>query len=615
MVDSSYRKKLLDCYKRITLPHDDTAVDVEPLKSLLATLKKPGSTIDFPSDIEPLLSTLLRFLPIRETQSLVLLIVIQLENVCGPESVDPALIGAIEEQCDLCETRPQRYDVIEMVSDLYPVAGGACKQLFTKDEIFVPLLSNEITFLLGSNDSQLLFDDAHNVRVMLGLFSNSCIDQPSRIIIAKMYLGLLIKVLKLQKIPLQCLAATVTGKIYKSIPKETLKQEPELLSLEHLSEVLILGLVQGDDDPPLLESSIEGLAFLSLNVSVKQRLRNDDNFVNCLLEPHKDVAYGVLSIIYNLTSYNKVVSKRQQTLESLKSYAGGQVQKDDDEQVAKFVKDLLAKGVVEKISTILKSTNSERIQSTAVNVVSNLVTRKEHRSAVVNDGGLHILLTYLTNSSSGLKYSPESFVSGTVVDPETRFVAIRALSKIVMSTDPSNLKVDPITTVPFLLEVAVQYDGTPTPLAGLEIENADCFEALIALVNVSSLNNPKIKELTIKLAWKTILDLTVSSDRQIQRADLELISNLIASPLCMAKFFNWEVPSNRQNFTRLCQLLTLQDEQSQLAVLNIFANCSDYKPLAQLLSGSELFKEKLATIDTNNPDFLLRYRYILQNIN
>ncbi|VEU19346.1 DEKNAAC100068 [Brettanomyces naardenensis] len=630
--------------------HILTSLSLPLLKSYLTALKKTDNDKD---DVFPILGSVLRFLCYEETEVLALMIVIQLRSSFGDDLLGSEILDQIEDISTTAETRADRYAVIRVITKLYPVMIGTCTELFQKNDTVVKLLANEITFLLGSNDVQLLYNDADNLKSMLDLFSSSCIDGGCRKIVAQMYLGLLVKVLKLDsndpvKLSVQCMAATIIIKVWSSITKEAFKTEAELLSLEHLSELLINGLIR-HSDKCMVSYSVEGLAFLSLNTEIKQTLRKDDNFITSLLDgslmTDREVAYGVLCIVANLSSYNKVLSKRQQSVEALRGYSDlsnvdprtgkrAVPKGDNDEDIARFVSYLLdSKSAVDKITEALKSSSSRGVQSQAIQIICNFCYRSESRASVVKHGGLSLILSYLVGHSEAIKYNKETFcdLKKPIEDPETRLLAIKSLARIIMSHNPSALFHDNfniVTPVPFLLEVVVQYDinvdGTigKTPLSGLggeAIESVDCFESLIALVNLSSVNNMKVKDLVTKLGWNAIYSLVFSSNYQIQRADLELLSNMMLSPLCSEKFFNWETPNdeNYKNFEKLCQLMALKDSQSQLAVLNIFANCSDYEIIMRMLADSTLFQDKLTEVmkdQSSDEDVQLRCLYILENL-
>lgn len=627
----------------------------EPLlRSYLSSLST-NKTLSIDDDVIPLVGYILKYAIAEQTRQLALLVIMSWKRMLKGNDLENGIIDQIENLVAIAETSIQRYEIISLISTLYPIMPDTCTKLFLTDDSTVKMLANEITILLTSDISQLISNKGSNAYKILTLFSSACVDNSCRKVIANLYLGFLIKIIKMDsensvKLELQCLSASVIIKIWKSISKKDFKTENDLLNLEHLSEILVNGMIRRES-ASMISNSIEGLAFLSLNINVKQSMRNDDNFITALLdrrnlEQSYLVAYGTLCIITNLTSFNRVLTEKQKSIEKLRQYndlsnidpktgrISNGIKKDDNYAIEKFSQYLLSsKGVVSQMVNTFKKFGSKGIHKQTIQIIYNLCIKPSLRTDVIKQGGLNIILTYLTSQSECVKYNAKSFCSlkKEVDDPETRLFAMKSLSKIVMSRDPSALfyqKFDIISPAPFLLEEAVQYavnvEGIQylTPLHRLPsemISAADCFEALVGLTNLSSVDNIKIKEIITSLGWPAISALMLSSDRQIQRADLELLSNIMVSPICSQKFFDWksEDDQNHKNFVNLCRLMHLDDRSARLAILNIFANTSDYEILAQVMLSSPEFCNQLMDLITNevtDDEAELRCLYILLNL-
>ena len=75
------------------------------------------------------------------------------------------------------------------------------------------------------------------------------------------------------------------------------------------------------------QSSIEGLAYASLQPKVKESLASDKVFLKNLIKalgeaPAKSpTTYGALSILVNLTTYMPALSEEQKRMSQLKAYA------------------------------------------------------------------------------------------------------------------------------------------------------------------------------------------------------------------------------------------------------------------------------------------------------
>ncbi|GMG19739.1 unnamed protein product [Ambrosiozyma monospora] len=612
-------------------------------------------------ELAPLISYLLQYMTYEETASLALATIIELQQTPGlsPSEITKLIKDQLEDLISVSETRKERQQLFIVLINLFPIQIELCSDLLLHDSAFLKLFTNEITLLLGLNQPTLRLNFAH-LDTVLSLMSTSCLDDQCRKVIAENYIGLLTRFLDLDGskhdlLAIQCLSSSILIKVWKHIKKDTFKKHVSLLTLDNLTEILINGVIGFDkskDDHKLLSDSIEGLAFLSLNVRIKKKLRNDDNFVSCLvgeatLQDPK-ITYGVLCIITNLTTYNKVLSKEQESIQYLKDHATlsnvnketgerSKPEKDNDDEITEFIHRLLTQDkILSKIGKTINSMSpSKGILAQAIRNIHNLAYKPSERAEVVKQGGLTFVLTYLANKSEGVSYTAENGIKVTspVDDLETRYFAIKTLTRILLNSNPNLLfgkKFDSVTPVPFLLEVVVQYDievhgtkySSETPLSGLGddgIETIDCFEALVALINLSSVDNETIKNLIVKLGWTALHNMMLSENVQIQRYVLELISNLIFSPLCSEKFFNWDDSNseNYKNFKTLCQMMPLNDLQAQLAVLNIFANCSEFEFVANKLADSELFVDNLEELFDEQPDndeVMLRACYTLSNL-
>jgi len=628
---------------------------IKDLKSFLYILKKQESANFFLKDIVPVLGCILDYMRYDDTRSLSLMIILTLKDTFGEIKLGNEIISILDDITTMADTRADRYASIEILGVLYSVLPNVCTNTFLKDDIMVKLLANEITFLLTSRKEQLLFDGGKNLRSILLVFSGACIDEACRKLIAKMYLGLLVKTLKVgnstnDELELECLAGTVVIKIYKCIERKSFEKEGHALSLSFISEILINGLLS-QYNHKITAYSVEGLAFLSLSPEIRRLLRKDDNFLTALiedkfLEDSNEISYGTLCIVNILTMIPSTSSEKQQSMEKLRSYAelsqmdprtGKKLKvsrKDTKEEVIKFSTSLMkSKDLLGMISKIIKKFQTSGIIEQAIYIIHNLCNNKSIRTDVVKHGGLGILLSYLASHSDGIKYNPDTFceMKKPIIFPQVRQKAISALAKIIMSHNPKVLfyqKFDIFTPVAFLLEEIVQYDIDTggrvgkTPLDGLpedQLNAIDCFEAIVALTNLTSVDEMKIKNIVLRLGWSSIYNLTLSENYQIQRTDLELLSNLMLSPMCSEKFFNWNTKSdeNYQHFRRLCQLINLVDRDSQIAVLNIFANSSDYNIIGQLLCQSEFFMDHFMDVmvdKTADEEIQLRCFYILANL-
>ncbi|KAG7830307.1 hypothetical protein KL920_001945 [Ogataea angusta] len=542
-----------------------------------------------------LIPAILGFLQYDKLNSIVLASLITLQTKGGRE-YNEKLTDSLE---DLIELSP-RQQVFKVLTQLFTIAPAICHQLFIENQTLVSYITTETTELINDTIPKSRFAS------LLALFSAACVDELCRIPIADQYSVVPIRALESNDLHTRALGALVVLKIWNNLKKETFKDHSNL-SLNNLEKVLSEALEKNDP------SAVEGLAYLSLN---SKSLRDNHFLIEKLTEFLNTEPYGVVCVLANLTR----VAKKDQ-LSQLKNM---NKEPDNEKQLCGFFKFLVDSGIVGKV-TSLKSVSS-RVQEKAIELLCNISTDRSCRPQLVQQGGVGTVVTYLIKSSQNIDYKNGISISKPIENQELRLTAINTLANILSSSNPTAVftRSELVTPVPFLLEPVIQYDieinGTQTtsPLSQLEIENADLFTSLVALINLSSVDDMDVKLVPMKLGWPAIGNLMLSANLQIRRCILELLANLIVTPLCMEKFFNWtsEKDENYRNFKILVQLVDLDDRTSQLAVLNILANSSDFELVAVILQKSEMFLDRLFASLQNqyDSDILLRGFYILQNL-
>ncbi|KAG7721318.1 hypothetical protein KL949_001050 [Ogataea haglerorum] len=538
---------------------------------------------------------ILGFLQYDKLNSIVLANLIKLQAK-GGKDYNERLVDSLE---DLIELSP-RQQVLKVLTRLFTIAPAICHQLFMENQTLVSYITRETTDLINDTIPKSRFAS------LLDLFSAACVDELCRVPIADQYSVVPIRALESADLHVRALGALVILKIWNNLKKETFKDRPSL-SLSNLEKVLSEALEQNDS------SAVEGLAYLSLH---SKSMRDNHFLLEKLTEYLDSEPYGVVCVLANLTW----VAKKDQ-LSQLKNI---NKEPDNEKQLRLFFKYLLDSGTVGKV-TGLKSVSS-RVQEKAIELLYNISTDRSCRPQLAQQGGVGTVVTYLVKSSQNIDYKNGISISEPVENQELRLTAINTLANILSSSNPTAVftRSELVTPVPFLLEPLIQYDieingtNTASPLSRLEIDNAELFTSLVALINLSSVDDIDVKLVPVKLGWPAIGNLMLSANVQIRRCILELLANLIVTPLCMEKFFNWssEKDDNHRNFKILVQLVDLDDRASQLAVLNILANSSDFELVAVVLQKSEMFLDRLFGLLQNqyDTDILLRGFYILQNL-
>lgn len=350
------------------------------------------------------------------------------------------------------------------------------------------------------------------------------------------------------------------------------------ITVDELSELFIKEIQNSanDDNEDL---AIEGLAYLSLKVSVKNRIRSNGDICLRLADAAKSstkntsIKFGTLVILANLSTSPNDVSQEQTSMHNLKMYAEmknpgdeKEQEKEDEADVVAFNRDyILDLELISSLKVQFKNL-SQGNRSQIIRIIYNLTKEVDCISECIKQGATAILVEFLVNSLS--------------TDP-FKLLASRSLAKILVNTDPKLIfnKFSHLNAIPFLFDLIPSSDVSD--LDG-PITTRDTYEALLALTNLATIDDSddlcKIIAQTPRY-WDKLENLMLDETIQIQRSALELLCNLMVYPLPIAvKFFNFDNPKSVRNFNLLTKLLKLEDIQSQRAVVGIFANIAGTVP-------------------------------------
>jgi len=300
------------------------------------------------------------------------------------------------------------------------------------------------------------------------------------------------------------------------------------------------------------QSSIEGLAYASLQPPVKEKLASDKNFLLELVKALKDApaksptTYGALSILVNLTKYMPTLSEEQKKMTQLKAYANASKNSsqpnvlNDDDHVTKRCLAVFEAGVIPVLVTHSQHGSIASL-TLVVSIVFSLSKTPKIRGKMAQQGGIKLLLhAYSVFPTDNL--------------PALRTTA-HALAQILISTNPLHVfggsNPLPLTSSirPLLLLLADDVTAETRDLLPV-------FESLLALTNLASTDD-SARNPIIRLAWPRIEELLLSSNKLVVRATVELVCNLMQSPEGVAKFAD----GGKQASQRMQILLALADAE------------------------------------------------------
>ena len=338
----------------------------------------------------------------------------------------------------------------------------------------------------------------------------------------------------------KALAAVVLAKISTDSPDAiTAKLEQLVLS--------------GDKET---EQAIEGLAYTTLQASVKEEVVSNEKVMKRLVTALKDrptVMFGCLTVFSNLTTYRPTLSEEQKKMTQLKAYANSskpapENQLDNDEHVTARCRKALDVDIVPALVASCKQTSSPANLALVVTILLALSKEQKHRVKMTQQGAVKLLLQIRERLKSTDNLSSDA----STIERE----AAHALARLLISINPAHI-----------FSSALPASSAVSALASLlnqdqEAENRNLlptFEALLALTNLASMDDGSVRELELRLVWSQLEDhLLFSSNTLVQRASVELVCNMMNSPNCVAKFVG---DGSKREATRMRILLALADAE------------------------------------------------------
>lgn len=304
------------------------------------------------------------------------------------------------------------------------------------------------------------------------------------------------------------------------------------------------------------DQAIEGLAYTTLQPKVKEDVTGNVDLLKRLIAALTDrpsAAFGCLTIFSNLTTYRPPQTVEQKKMAQLKAYANQQKQApddplDNDTFVTSRAKKLLDTDIVPALVSSCKQTSSPTNIAMVVKTLLSLSKEQKHRTIMVSQGSVKLLLQIRERIGKTDKSSAEA----STIDRN----ASHALARLLISVNPDHVFSSgtlPVSTAVSSLIPLLTYDT--------DAEQRDLlptFEALLALTNLASMEDSTARETLLRsAAFDRLEDLLFSNNTLVQRASVELVCNLMASPAGVSKYAEGSKDANR----RLHVLLALTDAE------------------------------------------------------
>jgi len=323
------------------------------------------------------------------------------------------------------------------------------------------------------------------------------------------------------------------------------------------------------------QSSVEGLAYASLQPKVKESLSKDKDFLQRLVAtlkeapPKSPLTYGALSILVNLTRYQPVQSEEEKKMAQLKAYANaaGKLQPEplnDNAHVTERCKRVFEAGVTPVLVTHSKN-GSAASMSLIISIIFSLASTTPLRGQLAQQGAVRLLL-------DAWNRLPEADVA--------RRTASHALAKILITTNPSLVFGG---TRPTPLSAAIRpLASIITPDPNAEIRDLlPTFETIMALTNLASTDDDTRRSI-VWTAWPDIEEQLLSPNKLVTKAVVELICNLVQGPEAV-NLFTEGTRKAKDRLNILVALADAEDQGTRSAAGGALATLTAYEPIVSAI--------------------------------
>lgn len=409
----------------------------------------------------------------------------------------------------------------------FPIVPQAAAELFLA-EGFLP---NLIAMVRRDHESGSDTKSHQLQRAALELFSAACIDKACREAVSKHALTWLEDLAVAgSDAENSGLAALVLSKISQT---ETEGHRPQ--DVVQLTTTLMNMTLNATNEFEK-QSSIEGMAYTSLDPKVKETIADRKEILDSIKAMLRDekssssVVYGCYTILANITTYRPKESEEEKRVSQLKAYANAskpsaESELEDDAHVTSRCRKVLDSGMLPEMIRRGKSPTAAVLVA-VIQILHSLAKEQKHRGILAQNGVVRYLLQIIsrTESQSADVSTPASSIQHT---------AAHTLARILISANPNHAF---SSSMPALSALR--------PLVGLLKPDQESstrsllptFESLLALTNLASMDDDSIQDSIIRTSWSLLEDLLLNSNTLIQRASVELVCNLMASPHGVALF-------------------------------------------------------------------------------
>ncbi|XP_076753558.1 unc-45 myosin chaperone [Xylocopa sonorina] len=323
--------------------------------------------------------------------------------------------------------------------------------------------------------------------------------------------------------------------------------------------------------------AVEGLSYLTFDAEVKEKLIEDRQAIQAMIELAKtgdqSVIYGVVTTLVNLcNAYDKqeLIPEMIELAKFAKHHIPEEHELDDIDFVNKRVIALAKAGVTTALVALSK-TESQNSRELIARVFNAICSQQDVRGIIVQQGGAKALLPLaLDGTDKGKKQASQALARlGITINPEVAFPGQR------------------------LMEVVRPFINLLNP----ECSALENFEALMALCNLAGINDTVRKRILNEGGFQKIESYMYEEHEMLRRASTQVMNNLM---MCEDTIKYYEQENDRVKYL----VILCQDEDIDTSLAAAGA-------LAMLTSVS--IKSCIKVFDSK--DWLESLRYLLANPN
>lgn len=344
-----------------------------------------------------------------------------------------------------------------------------------------------------------------------------------------------------------------------------------------LAEACRRFLINPKKEKDMRKWAVEGLSYLTFDAEVKEKLIEDQEAVQAMIELAKtgdqSVLYGVVTTLVNLcNAYDKqeLIPEMIELAKFAKHHIPEEHELDDIDFVNKRLCTLAKAGVTSALASLAK-TDSQNSKELIARVFNAICSQQEVRGMVVQQGGAKALLPLaLDGTDKGKKQASQALARlGITINPEVAFPGQRSMDVVR----------------PFI------------NLLNPECSALENFESLMALCNLAGVNNSVRKHILKEGGFQKIEAYMYEDHDMLRRASTQVINNLV---MCEDVIQYFEQENDRVKY--LVILCEDEDQATSMAAAGA---------LAMLTSASKKVCEKVF----DSKDWLESLRFLIANPN